>query len=269
MEWFNDEAIELLDTMSDGKECFFITPIGEEESETRNRSNKVMNHIIQEGISEFGYTVERADLLDEPGSITRQIIQKTINSELVVADLTDHNPNVFYELAVRHATGEPYIQLIQSSESIPFDISDFRTIKYGLDVEEADQARQEIQSMVKTLEEGDSEFDNPISWSAKMQSLQESDSSVDQNIVNILDKISNIDRKVERIESNLETSGNITISEETELPRHHITFGDKDVLIRGNALTQEDISRIAESINKSEDELMTYFENHPSNISIE
>src|SRR6056297_391725 len=110
--------------MSEDKECFFIAPIGDEGSESRERSDKLMEYIVEEAVSDYGYSVTRADLMDEPGSITSQIIQTTVESELVIADLTGHNPNVFYELAVRHATGQPYIQLIESTESIPFDISD-------------------------------------------------------------------------------------------------------------------------------------------------
>lgn len=101
--------------MSDDKECFFIAPIGDAESESRERSDKLMEYIVDEAVSDYGYSVTRADQMDQPGSITNQIIEKVVDSELVIADLTEHNPNVFYELAVRHATGEPFIQLIKST----------------------------------------------------------------------------------------------------------------------------------------------------------
>lgn len=110
--------------MSSGKECFVICPIGSEGSEARERADKLMEHIIEEALGDFDYTPVRADQITEPGSITNQVIQRTVESDLLIADLTGHNPNVFYELAVRHATAKPYIQLIDSSESIPFDISD-------------------------------------------------------------------------------------------------------------------------------------------------
>lgn len=193
-------------TMNDDKECFFIAPIGETGSEIRERSDKLMTYIVDEAVSEFGYSVLRADQMDQPGSITSQIIQKTVDSDLVIADLTGHNPNVFYELAVRHATGEPYIQLIDSSESIPFDIADLRTIHYGLGVEEAAQAKNEIRSQLESLRDGDPEFDNPISQSAEMQSLRESTDPTDQNLAEVLQTISKLDRKIERIESNMTKS---------------------------------------------------------------
>lgn len=196
--------------MSDDKECFFISPIGDEDSNVRDRSNKVMEYIIKKAVTEYGYSVTRADQMDEPGSITNQVIQKTVNSELVIADLTGHNPNVFYELAVRHATGEPYIQLIKTGESIPFDISDFRTIKYGLDVDEADQARERIRGLLQTLVDEEPEFDNPISESAEMQSLRESSDPADQNLAEILETMYKLDQKVGGLENKINNADSVS-----------------------------------------------------------
>ena len=50
------------------------------------------------------------------------------DADLVVADLTDHNPNVFYELAIRHALQLPLVQLIDSAQDLPFDIKAMRTV---------------------------------------------------------------------------------------------------------------------------------------------
>ncbi|MFD1512480.1 hypothetical protein [Halomarina rubra] len=190
--------------MSDEKECFFIAPIGDEGSEVRERSNKVKEFIVEEAVSEFGYSVTRADELEEPGSITNQIIDKTVESELVVADLTDHNPNVFYELAVRHATGEPYISLITSGESIPFDISDFRAIYYGLDVADAARARDEIKGHLLSIKEGDSISENPISQSAELKSLRESGDPTDKGLAEMLESVGRLTTKVDRLEQSIE-----------------------------------------------------------------
>ncbi|MFC7139259.1 hypothetical protein ACFQMA_05330 [Halosimplex aquaticum] len=192
--------------MSDNKECFFIAPIGDKESKVRERSNKVMEYIVEETVSDYGYSVTRADQMDQPGSITNQVIEKTVNSELVIADLTGHNPNVFYELAVRHATGEPYIQLIKINESIPFDISDFRTIKYGLEVDEAEQAKEKIRGLLESLLDGEPEFDNPISESAEMQSLRESADPTDQNLAEVLETMYKLDKKVNQLETTIRNS---------------------------------------------------------------
>lgn len=186
--------------MTDEKECFFISPIGDDGSDERERSDKVIEYILEEALTEYDYTVTRADHMDEPGSITNQVIQKTTDSDLVIADLTGHNPNVFYELAVRHATGEPYIQIIDSEESIPFDINDFRSVKYGLDVEEADRAREQIAEQVSKVEDDGQGFNNPISESASVESLLTSDNPEEQQLGKLVESVSRIDRRLKRIE---------------------------------------------------------------------
>src|SRR5437016_10492301 len=93
---------------SEEKTCFVISPIGDEGSEVRRRSDQVLKHIVRPAARKCGYSsIVRADQMSKPGLITAQVIQCLVNSNLVVADLTGHNPNVFYELAVRHAIRKP------------------------------------------------------------------------------------------------------------------------------------------------------------------
>lgn len=227
--------------MSAEKECFFVSPIGDEGSEVRERSNKLMEYVIQEPVSEFGYTLERADQMDQPGSITNQVIQKTVNSDLVIADLTGHNPNVFYELAVRHATGKPYIQLIESNESIPFDISDLRTIHYGLEVAAADQAKEDIRSQLELLDDESQEFDNPISRSAEMQSLRQSGDPSDQNLADLVDLMSNVDRRISKLEHEINNSG-ITVKNPNK--RASITVGGMEFVINTDIPIKDQVDMI-------------------------
>ena len=79
------------------KSCFVIAPIGEPESETRKRSDQILKHVISPAAIECGYSTTRADQISEPGMITSQVIQHVVDDPLVVADLTERNPNVFYE----------------------------------------------------------------------------------------------------------------------------------------------------------------------------
>jgi hypothetical protein len=85
------------------KTAFIIAPIGDEKSETRKRSDQILKYIIEPVVSDLGFEPVRADKIAKPGMITTQIIEHIISDALVIADLTDHNPNVMYELALRHA----------------------------------------------------------------------------------------------------------------------------------------------------------------------
>jgi hypothetical protein len=89
------------------KTCFVIAPIGEPASEIRKRSDQVFTYVITPAVQECGYTALRADQISEPGLIDSQVIERIVNDPLVIADLTGHNPNVFYELALRHALSLP------------------------------------------------------------------------------------------------------------------------------------------------------------------
>jgi|ERR1700722_12100722 hypothetical protein len=97
-------------TVSD-KQCFVIAPIGEPESETRKRSDKILKYVIVPAVEACQYQAIRADQISEPGMITSQVIQHIVDDPPVVADLSGRNPNVFYELAIRHILRKPLVQL--------------------------------------------------------------------------------------------------------------------------------------------------------------
>jgi hypothetical protein len=91
------------------KICFYITPIGSEESPERKHSDLFMSAIVQPALEELGLTVIRADQIGEPGMITTQVLECLKRSKLAIADLSYLNPNVFYEVALRHALKLPVV----------------------------------------------------------------------------------------------------------------------------------------------------------------
>lgn len=149
------------------KACFYIAPIGEEESEERKHSDLFLESIVAPAFDNFGYKVIRADNIGKPGMITNQIIEYIMNASFVVCDLSYHNPNVFYELALRHATKKPTIHIIRKCDKIPFDINDFRTIViddssiYTLIPSLESYKNQIVQQIRQMLDDPDA-IDNPI-----------------------------------------------------------------------------------------------------------
>lgn len=148
--------------------CFYITPIGEDGSEQRRHSDLFLGNIVEPALQPFGLRVVRADAIDKPGMITRQIIEYLLRSRLVIADLSFHNPNVFYELALRHATRLPIVQIIRAGDRLPFDVHQMRTIVidnrdiYSL-VPKIETYRSEIGNQVRRALAADTEVDTPIS----------------------------------------------------------------------------------------------------------
>jgi hypothetical protein len=153
------------------KTCFAATPIGAEGSPTRERSDRVLDHVIVEVLEPMGYTVTRADKLPEPGSITTQVMSHLVTSDLAIFDLAEHNPNVFYELAIRHAANKPYVQLDDGAKPIPFDITVYRTITFDYhDLRSVDQAKKTLREMVLAYEKG-SLVETPLTNVSDVQSL--------------------------------------------------------------------------------------------------
>src|SRR6266404_6178668 len=70
----------------------------------------------------------RADFITKTGSINKSVIQHIYNAYLVIADLTDLNANVFYELGVRHALRNGTILVALEGTKLPFDIGDLRSV---------------------------------------------------------------------------------------------------------------------------------------------
>ena len=75
--------------------------------------------------------VARADEVSLPGSITQEILTRLMHSDIVIADVTYPNPNVFYELGIRHACRVGTIIIRdKKGPKIPFDIAHLRHIEY-------------------------------------------------------------------------------------------------------------------------------------------
>ena len=114
------------------KKCFVICPIGELGSEVRQRSDDVLEYIIEPALKELEVEPIRGDKFPEPGIITKQIIDAITNYDFCIADLSDRNPNVFYELAIAQAAQRPVILMFTIGEEIPFDVKAYRRVQYDL-----------------------------------------------------------------------------------------------------------------------------------------
>ncbi len=100
--------------------------------------------------------------------IGKQVLEHILHARLVIADLSFHNPNVFYELCLRHATRLPTVQIIRASEGIPFDIDQYRTVKidtkdlYGF-LPKLQTYTAEIANQVRTVLKDSDAVDSPVS----------------------------------------------------------------------------------------------------------
>lgn len=122
---------------------------------------------MEPALEELGLKVVRVDSIDTAGIITAQIIEYIVKAKVVVADLSFHNPNVFYELSLRHTLAKPIIHIIRKCDAIPFDLHSFRTIVidtssiYTL-VPQIASYKTSVMAQARQLLENPQIADNPI-----------------------------------------------------------------------------------------------------------
>lgn len=178
--------------------CFVVAPIGQTGTDARKRSDQILKHIIEPVVTSLGYDRPlRADHIAESGRITRQVIQHLVEDELVIADLTDSNPNVYYELALRHALRKPFVQLLAGDDSLPFDVADQRTIMLDhRDLDSVAQAKEELRRQVQVFQggEGEVEVDTPLQFALDIASLQSSADPGDRTQAELLEMLQELRR---------------------------------------------------------------------------
>jgi hypothetical protein len=190
--------------------CFVISPIGDKDSEIRKRSDQVLKFIISPAVKPYNYDAIRADQLADPGQITTNIILHIKDDPLVIADLTGMNPNVFYELAIRHAIQKPFIHIIKKGESIPFDVSGTKTIFFDLqDPQSIEDAKDDIGKQIEKLESLQEKIETPISFAINVQSLSQSDKPEDRSLADIVSALSEIKLSLVNLEKQISYHGDI------------------------------------------------------------
>lgn len=141
----------------DMRKCFVVSPIGAEGSEVRANADKLFKYIIKPVCESCDFDPIRVDQLNDANSITQTIIEHLENADLVIADISGHNPNVFYEMGYRARTKKPMIHLKTKGENLPFDVNTIRTLDYDLtDLDSVDEVKGRLQKTIESFAYADS-----------------------------------------------------------------------------------------------------------------
>lgn len=216
-----DRAIYTLNQKAKGglnfmKYCFVVSPIGEDGSETRDNADKLFKHIISPVCQYCNFTVERVDRINDFNSITQTIIDKLQSADLVIADISEHNPNVFYEMGYRKCTGKPIIHLKRKNEHIPFDINTIRTFEYDLtDLDHVEATKERLQQTISAFSFDDSSNreDSDKPQSENLTSILSVLYQIQDSITELKEEISKKD--METIQTIMQTSLNNAAKEES------------------------------------------------------
>jgi hypothetical protein len=143
------------------KEVFVIMPFSDTKSCTEAQWTEIFEEVFKPAFKEIDYSCERAK--PETGSLIKSIITKLHNSFIVLADITDRNANVFYELGVRHSLSKRTIIVTQDANHIPSDLKGYWSIVYSTTPSGVKKFKHDIKELVTNIEKNPLVSDSPVS----------------------------------------------------------------------------------------------------------
>ena len=165
--------------------AFVVMPFGRKQGPDGRwiDFNAIFQDLIKPALEEAGFEPFRADEESVSGDILTDMFQELLLADLVIADLSIDNANVFYELGVRHAMRKRGLIHIQSGRAyLPFDIFNVRTLPYRIDKNgrpDPEYIEKDKQAIIKIAHE---------TWASSQDRIH-------SPIFNLLDGLEEPDRK--------------------------------------------------------------------------
>jgi hypothetical protein len=139
-------------------------PFSTTASCTEEEWTLVFETVFQPAIEGAGLNYECNRSTATRGNIVGAILEELKESYVVLADLTDHNPNVFYELGVRHSLRDRTILVAQKEQDIPFDLRAYAYHIYDWRTGEGQKAfHSRIAELLSEIDTRPDRPDNPVS----------------------------------------------------------------------------------------------------------
>jgi CheY-like chemotaxis protein len=143
----------------DNKSCFVIMPFSATSDKHDEKYWDNFFEIIRSEMELKQFNCKRSET--GPHNMLKQIIENISDCDFLIAVLTDKNPNVWYELGIRHSLRNGTLMLIESGQPIPFDVSAYGLVKYQDDISLATKLRKEISSYLDKLS-SNKHYDSPV-----------------------------------------------------------------------------------------------------------
>jgi len=110
--------------------------------------------------------------LDNQQNILKDIVVGIHSADVIIADLTGLNPNVFYELGLAHAMDKKVIIITQDIDELPFDIKSYRANRYSLLFNKIPQLYTKLEELLTGAINGTTQFGSPYSDYIKSTTVQ-------------------------------------------------------------------------------------------------
>lgn len=155
--------------------CFVVMPSGRESSEQKWFKGWY-EVVIKPAVKEAGYEPVLAAAEEQPGAINDEIRAHLAVDPMVVVDLggaepeDDPNPNVMYELGIRHALGLPLVMMAWKGQRLPFDVGNQRVIMEERDLVDLDLNRKRLAAFIHAAREG--RYYRPMEAVSRLATIQ-------------------------------------------------------------------------------------------------
>lgn len=138
------------------KTCFYIGPRGEKNSLTKLWTDNILSFLVTPVIQSIGYKKPVGiDTIAAGSPFSAEVVRHLIEDNIVIADLTEEDPRVFYYLAIRHLIQKPVVHVIRKGDPIPQNFKDLHIINVRTDdLNLAENARQELRKIILSVENG-------------------------------------------------------------------------------------------------------------------
>ena len=199
------------------KKCFVISPIGATGSDVRKHADMTLNAIIRPALAECGtaFEVKRGDESSEIGMITDHLIADILESDLIVADLSFLNPNVFYELGIAHAIEKPVIHIAHRETKLPFDNVSYRAVMFDpTDWHSQVDAKKHISDSARSAMTKGAAVSNPITHARGYKKLKSSADSEQTIVARLLEETHILKQQMEILGEKLGMSRSLLKMEE-------------------------------------------------------
>ena len=145
------------------KLCFVIMPFSSTNRCTSEQWTEIFNNVHKPAVtgSRLGYRCVRSDI--RTGAFIKDILMQLNQADVVLADLTDMNPNVFYELGVRHTLKNRTILVSQTMDDVPSDLRQYGVITYETTPNGVVEYKKNLNNLLRDIRDDPDRADNPVS----------------------------------------------------------------------------------------------------------
>lgn len=248
------------------KMCFVIMPISDTEGYDKGHFNRVYEHLIKPACEQAGFEPVRADDTSKANMIMVDILQKILECDMAICDLSSRNPNVFYELGFRQAFNKKTVLIKDIKTAMPFDISGIRTLSYNKNLR-IDGVKKTIPEIAKCITETFDADDKEVNSLLQLLSVEKpailpEKVTLSQDSSMILNAIDELRKKFELISNNTTDSSiclpngeTVDIGDVLYMDRNneHIELGELIKITSRNILIKERNGKIISILRNGRD----------------